>query len=108
MINGKPQQQDFQFQHKGIFYAIGYQETDETFALSANVGGNWGWEITEPCYEQHISDKGGFSEYLDQFLEKVNKKVFSDEPAPTPATELDKLIQETGKLVYTSTGIVRG
>jgi hypothetical protein len=103
----KPELKDFQFTHDGVEYCVGYQASDEAFALSAKVSEEWGWVFVEGGIDsKSLKDRwGGYEAFLVQFVERINKKVFgADQPAPE--TEIEKLIVATGKLKYTSDGLV--
>ena len=97
MNGATPTKEDFMFEHGGVSYAIGYSALDETYCLSANIGGVWSWQIVESGIDVNLEDATGF---LIRFLDEVNAFVFgvSSKEEPQFKNELEKLIYLTSKL----------
>ncbi len=105
-MKGRPETGvDFTFTHNGINYAIGYQADVETYALSKQSESEWPWVYVEGGLGNDLKSA---DEFLDKFLAKVNKKVFSGSEPQEPRNELEKLLQITSSgFQYTPTGIIR-
>lgn len=109
MNGAQPTGDDFTFQHLGMYYAIGYSELDESYALSRNTAGNWSWELVESAIDntEIVRRWGTYDVFLAWFIEKVNKKVFGGTTDLEPQDELGKLLNATKNgLEYTPTGII--
>ena len=72
MINATPEVNDFTFKHSGIEYAVGYQEKDDVFALSALTGDTWAWVIAESYVKEYLTEMT-VNEYLTKTYAKFNE-----------------------------------
>lgn len=106
MISARPEQGiDFTFTHNNINYAIGYQSDSEAYALSKQSADVWSWILAESGVDNTLESA---DEFLNMFLGKVNKEVFSGSEPQEPTNEFEKLLQVTANgLQYTPTGIIR-
>ena len=98
MQNAQPEPHDFQFNHNGFNYCIGYQNDEfTTFAMSrcVDTGNQWSWAVSEQIHNEDLSKWGGAMGFLDYFLPKCNAQIDLDEEAPEPPVDEFELLLHT-------------